>query len=52
MGPCRALTQLHEEVVRGSAAEILAALEDRPTIKGEIVLVVGPTAGEHDSATP
>jgi 16S rRNA (cytidine1402-2'-O)-methyltransferase len=37
---CRELTKLHEEVRRGSAAELAAHYEERPT-KGEVVLVVG-----------
>ncbi len=42
----RELTKLHEEFLRGSAAEILAALRARPSIRGEMVLLI---AG--DSAT-
>ncbi len=38
---CRELTKLHEEVVRGSAAD-LAARYAAETPRGEIVLVVGP----------
>jgi 16S rRNA (cytidine1402-2'-O)-methyltransferase len=38
----RELTKLHEEVLRGSAAEIAARLADRPSVKGEITLLVGP----------
>ncbi len=38
---CRELTKIHEEVVRGTAAE-LAARYDGDAPKGEIVLVVGP----------
>jgi 16S rRNA (cytidine1402-2'-O)-methyltransferase len=38
---CRELTKLHEEVVRGPAAE-LAQRYDGAAPKGEIVLVVGP----------
>jgi 16S rRNA (cytidine1402-2'-O)-methyltransferase len=38
----RELTKLHEEVVRGSASEVAVALAARPSIKGEITLVVGP----------
>jgi 16S rRNA (cytidine1402-2'-O)-methyltransferase len=38
---CRELTKVHEEVVRGSAAELAARYADSPP-KGEIVLVVGP----------
>jgi 16S rRNA (cytidine1402-2'-O)-methyltransferase len=40
---CRELTKLHEEVVRGSAAE-LAARYDAVPPKGEVALVVGPAA--------
>jgi 16S rRNA (cytidine1402-2'-O)-methyltransferase len=40
---CRELTKLHEEVVRGSAAELAARYEASPP-KGEVVLVVGPAA--------
>jgi len=48
---CRELTKLHEEVVRGSAAE-LAARYAHETLRGEVVLVVGPapTASDSDSA--
>jgi 16S rRNA (cytidine1402-2'-O)-methyltransferase len=35
---CRELTKVHEEVVRGTASEILAALEGR--FRGEITLVI------------
>jgi len=38
---CRELTKVHEEVVRGSAAELAARYEDEPP-KGEVALVVGP----------
>lgn len=38
----RELTKLHEEVLRGSLARLLEALESRPSLKGEFVLVVGP----------
>jgi len=36
----RELTKLHEEVLRGSLTEILQTLRDRPSLKGEFVLVV------------
>ncbi len=39
---CRELTKMHEEVVRGTPAELRARLAERAAIKGEIVLVVGP----------
>jgi 16S rRNA (cytidine1402-2'-O)-methyltransferase len=38
---CRELTKLHEEIVRGSAAELAQRYADAPP-KGEIVLVLGP----------
>jgi 16S rRNA (cytidine1402-2'-O)-methyltransferase len=38
---CRELTKIHEEVVRGTAAELAERYRDAPP-KGEIVLVVGP----------
>lgn len=48
---CRELTKLYEEVVRGTAAD-LAARYAGAEVKGEIVLVIGPTAapahGEED----
>jgi 16S rRNA (cytidine1402-2'-O)-methyltransferase len=50
---CRELTKVHEEVVRGSAAELAERFADAPP-KGEVVLVVGAAteqaagAGEPD----
>jgi 16S rRNA (cytidine1402-2'-O)-methyltransferase len=46
---CRELTKLHEEVVRGSAAELAKRFADGT--RGEVVLVVGPAderKGEAD----
>jgi 16S rRNA (cytidine1402-2'-O)-methyltransferase len=49
---CRELTKLHEEVVRGTAAELAARYRTHPP-RGEIVLVVGPaTAGPADLTQP
>jgi len=48
----RELTKLHEEFLRGTAQDILQQLEDRPSIKGEITLVIGKrkkTAVEGDA---
>ena len=36
----RELTKLHEEFLRGTAAELLAALSTRPSIRGEMVLLI------------
>jgi 16S rRNA (cytidine1402-2'-O)-methyltransferase len=45
---CRELTKVHEEVVRGTAAELAARYADAPP-RGEVVLVVGAAAvGEAD----
>jgi len=41
---CRELTKLHEEVVRGNAAELAERFAGGA--RGEVVLVVGPGAGE------
>jgi 16S rRNA (cytidine1402-2'-O)-methyltransferase len=40
---CRELTKLHEEVVRGPAAQLAARYAQEPP-KGEVVLVVGPAS--------
>lgn len=55
---CRELTKLHEEVLRGTPADVLAILETRETIQGEITLVLEanpdlnltPLANEKDKA--
>ena len=49
---CRELTKVHEEVVRGTAAELAARYASGPP-KGEIVLVVGgapPRSGVDPAA--
>ena len=38
----RELTKLHEEVLRGTAAEVHEILSTRPSVKGEITLVIAP----------
>ncbi len=49
---CRELTKLHEEIVRGGAAELAQRYQGEPP-KGEIVLVVGPaTTATVDLAGP
>jgi 16S rRNA (cytidine1402-2'-O)-methyltransferase len=46
---CRELTKVHEEIVRGSAAELAARYEGSPP-KGEVVLVIGsPAVVEADA---
>jgi 16S rRNA (cytidine1402-2'-O)-methyltransferase len=46
---CRELTKAHEEVVRGSAAELARRYEDAPP-RGEVVLVLGPSPGTEESS--
>src|ERR671936_2680490 len=46
---CRELTKLHEEVVRGSAAELAERFAEGT--RGEVVLVVGPAAEPGRDAT-
>jgi 16S rRNA (cytidine1402-2'-O)-methyltransferase len=45
---CRELTKRFEEVVRGAAADVAERFGEPP--KGEITLVIGPAAGDADSA--
>jgi 16S rRNA (cytidine1402-2'-O)-methyltransferase len=49
---CRELTKAHEEVVRGSAAELAELYRDSPP-RGEVALVLAPsTAGEGGHGDP
>jgi 16S rRNA (cytidine1402-2'-O)-methyltransferase len=41
----RELTKVHEEFLRGTAAELLKSLQNRDEVKGEIVLLIGPASG-------
>jgi 16S rRNA (cytidine1402-2'-O)-methyltransferase len=45
----RELTKLHEEFLRGPAVEVRKQLADRPSVKGEITLLIGK--GEHIADT-
>jgi 16S rRNA (cytidine1402-2'-O)-methyltransferase len=49
----RELTKLHEEFLRGTAAELLANLRARPSIRGEMVLLIDgtPTVASTTGAT-
>lgn len=42
----RELTKLHEEVLRGTAHDVREILAARESVKGEIVLVIGPPQNE------
>lgn len=45
---CRELTKKFEETLRGSLAEVLAEVESRESLKGEVVLVVGPQSNSPE----
>ena len=47
----RELTKIHEEFLRGTAAQILEDLKGREVIKGEITLLIGPGA-EGETQAP
>ena len=48
---CRELTKAHEEVVRGSAAELAARYSEAPP-RGEVVLVLGPRTEPKEGEGP
>ncbi|HWC98966.1 MAG TPA: 16S rRNA (cytidine(1402)-2'-O)-methyltransferase, partial [Candidatus Sulfopaludibacter sp.] len=48
----RELTKIHEEYLRGTAAEIRAQLEARDAVKGEITLLVGKATAPPPDDTP
>lgn len=49
----RELTKVYEEFLRGTPAQILEILQKRPSIKGEITLVIGgATPGEERDLDP
>lgn len=49
----REVTKLHEEFLRGRAAEILATLKSRPEVKGEITLLIAkPDEAAAQQPTP
>jgi len=46
----RELTKIHEEFLRGPVSELRTQLATRPSIRGEIVLMLAPAKAESDSA--
>lgn len=48
----RELTKIHEEFLRGAAAEVRAELESRDAVKGEITLLVGKAVDPPPDETP
>jgi len=47
----RELTKIHEEFLRGTAAQVLDIAKNRDEMKGEIVLLIGPAAEGETQAT-
>jgi 16S rRNA (cytidine1402-2'-O)-methyltransferase len=47
----RELTKLHEEVLRGPAADVLATLTARPSLRGEMVLLLDGTPTSTTTST-
>lgn len=47
----RELTKLHEEVLRGTAANVAADLQSRTAVKGEITLLIGPPEEEEGAVS-
>ena len=48
----RELTKIHEEFLRGTAAQIRAQLAERDAVKGEMTVLVGRGAGPAPDDTP
>lgn len=48
----RELTKIHEEFLRGTAAEVRAQLAARDTVKGEITILIGKATGPAVDDTP
>ncbi len=48
----RELTKIHEEFLRGTAAEVRAILSARDSVKGEITLLIGKRTGVEQDETP
>lgn len=43
---CRELTKLHQEVLQGTAEQLVEQLELRPPLKGEVTLIVSPAVSD------
>ncbi|MCU1350249.1 MAG: Uroporphyrin-III C/tetrapyrrole (Corrin/Porphyrin) methyltransferase, partial [Acidobacteria bacterium] len=48
----REMTKLHEELINGSVAEVLADLRARDTVRGEITIVFAAAIAVTESASP
>jgi 16S rRNA (cytidine1402-2'-O)-methyltransferase len=48
----REITKMHEEFLRGSAAEVRKTLAARPAVKGEFTLLIGKALAPSPDSTP
>jgi len=48
----RELTKVHEEFLRGTAAQVLSQLRERGDVKGEITLLIGKFEGSAQAPSP
>ncbi len=48
----REVTKIHEEFLRGTAADILATLKSRDAVKGEITLLIGKSDESSNAEAP
>jgi 16S rRNA (cytidine1402-2'-O)-methyltransferase len=48
----RELTKLHEEFLRGTAAQVRAQLAERPSIRGEFTVLIGKAEAVEPDETP
>ena len=48
----REMTKLHEEFIHGTVSEVIAELGGRPSIRGEITLVLGAATEVKSTADP
>ncbi len=48
----RELTKIHEEFLRGTACQVLGNLRERPSIKGEMTIVIGKPVPAGASSVP
>lgn len=48
----RELTKMHEELIHGTIGEIVAALDARDSVRGEITIVLAPAAPKAEALPP
>ena len=48
----REITKIHEEFLRGTATDLIATLSARPSVRGEITLLIGKAEHVEADNTP